>query len=124
MFKTELTAVATGASTASIENVAKFMEFAVSRMGLGLSAVASGGDATVSGDDITAWTATGKVNGMNASVAFTAVAQTFAGIAYEGTTAAAPTARELWTVEVKIDGADANTTLESTELLLKVSAVV
>lgn len=137
MFLTDLTAAVTTALGASgdtlvagnLNSVADLLAFSVDHLDLGVT-VSSLGTGTATYTDLSAlsriatYSNTFTVNGFNASIAFAETAITFpAGVVVnEGTSVgASPAAQKLWTVTVKIDGADSDSTVDSDEVVVVVT---
>lgn len=134
MFSTDLSAAVTtvlGASgdtlaAGNLEAVAALLDEAVAHFGLGITAASLGTGVATYTDLATAsliatYTNTFTVNGFNASIAYAASDVTFpaSAVVNEGTSVnAVPAAQKLWTVTLKIDGSDVDTTVDSDEVVL------
>lgn len=134
MFLTDLTAAVTTAlgvsgdtlAAGNLAAVAEMLAYAVAHFDLGVTPASLGtGVATYTdlgaASLIATYTNTFTVNGSNGSIAFAATDVTFpaSALVNEGSSVnATPAAQKLWTITLKVDGSDADTTVDSDEVLL------
>lgn len=126
-------AVGTGTvSAANVADVSKIMSEAVLHFGTGIDTIVGGtatvADANAANTTVTAFSATFKANGFNGTIEFASTAVVFptGAVVNEGSAEvnAVPPASKLWTVTVKVDGSDANTTVEAAERILTLNHIV